>query len=89
MISASSSSSTTVFIYFSGMVSILDEAIGNITDSLKQNGLYDDTVIIFSADVRFRYYTQTTYTCNSLLELVEDHMKSFFLQFNSNSALEL
>lgn len=35
---------------YSGMVSILDEAIGNITDSLKEHGLFEDTVIIFTAD---------------------------------------
>lgn len=35
---------------YCGMVSILDEAIGNITESLKENGLFEDTVIIFSTD---------------------------------------
>ena len=33
------------------MVSALDDAIGNVTQSLKDHGLYDDTLIIFSADV--------------------------------------
>ena len=37
------------------MVSILDEAIGNITESLKENGLFEDTVIIFSTDVSVNF----------------------------------
>lgn len=35
------------------MVSALDEAIGNITDQLRESGLYDDTLIVFTADVSF------------------------------------
>ena len=35
------------------MVSALDEAIGNITDQLRETGLYDDTLIVFTADVSF------------------------------------
>nr|XP_011416314.2 arylsulfatase B-like [Crassostrea gigas] len=35
---------------FSGMVSALDEAIGNITDQLRESGMYDDTLIVFTSD---------------------------------------
>ncbi|XP_041378318.1 arylsulfatase B-like [Gigantopelta aegis] len=35
---------------FSGMVSALDEAVGNVTSALKQNGMLDDTLIFFTAD---------------------------------------
>ncbi|XP_041378156.1 arylsulfatase B-like [Gigantopelta aegis] len=35
---------------FSGMVSALDEAIGNITDSLRLGGMMEDTLIVFTAD---------------------------------------
>lgn len=35
---------------FSGMVTALDEAVGNITESLIQKGLYDNSVIIFTSD---------------------------------------
>ncbi|ESO99974.1 hypothetical protein LOTGIDRAFT_112980 [Lottia gigantea] len=35
---------------FSGMVSALDEGIGNVTAALKQKGIYDDTIILFTAD---------------------------------------
>ena len=35
---------------FSGMVTAMDESIGNITQSLKDNGLYENTIIIFIGD---------------------------------------
>ncbi|KAK6176339.1 hypothetical protein SNE40_014641 [Patella caerulea] len=35
---------------FCGMVTILDEAIGNITQTLKDKGMYEDTLILFTAD---------------------------------------
>ncbi|KAK3105238.1 hypothetical protein FSP39_020441 [Pinctada imbricata] len=35
---------------FSGMVSALDEAIGNITDRIKELGMYEDTLFAFTAD---------------------------------------
>ena len=31
-----------------GMLGCLDEAVGNITQTLKDTGLYDNTIIIFS-----------------------------------------
>ena len=40
-----------LFIICLGMVSALDEAIGNVTAALKQNGMIDDTLIFFTADV--------------------------------------
>jgi hypothetical protein len=36
---------------FTAMVSVLDEAVGNVTDLLQKYGLYDDSLIIFHADV--------------------------------------
>lgn len=35
---------------YCGMVSSLDEAIGNVTQALKDNEMFDDTLIIFTAD---------------------------------------
>ena len=36
---------------FKGMVTALDEAIGRVISSLKKNGLYKNTIIVFSSDV--------------------------------------
>ena len=36
---------------FSAMVSGVDIAIGHIVDHLKQEGLYDNSIILFSSDV--------------------------------------
>jgi hypothetical protein len=38
-----------------GMVSILDESIGNLTRALEHRGMLDDTIIIFMSDVRMNY----------------------------------
>ncbi|XP_065188907.1 arylsulfatase B-like [Sycon ciliatum] len=35
---------------FAGMVSCMDEAIGNVTDLFKELGLWDDTLMVFTAD---------------------------------------
>ena len=37
--------------YFAGMVTAMDDAIGTIVQNLKDNGLYDESIIVFSADV--------------------------------------
>ena len=34
----------------SGMVSALDDAVGNVTSALREKGILDNTIIIFSTD---------------------------------------
>ena len=34
--------------FVSGMVSALDEGIGNITNTFKEKGMWDNTVVIFT-----------------------------------------
>ena len=33
------------------MITALDEAIGNVTQALKENALLDNTLIVFTSDV--------------------------------------
>ena len=40
---------------FSAMVSGLDIAIGQIVKKLKQEGLYENSIILFSSDVRIKF----------------------------------
>ena len=35
---------------YAGMVASLDESVGNITKALKRNGMFDNSVIVFTTD---------------------------------------
>ena len=41
-----------VFTLIVGMVSALDEAVGNIVETYKEAGLWDDTLILFSTGIQ-------------------------------------
>lgn len=49
-------SHSTILFWFVGMIAALDEAIGNITDALYEQGFMDNALIIFTTDVSF-YFT--------------------------------
>ncbi|KAJ8314190.1 hypothetical protein KUTeg_008751, partial [Tegillarca granosa] len=41
---------------FSGMVTAMDDAIGNVINTLKKTGMYNETLIIFTSDVSAKHY---------------------------------
>ena len=51
------------------MVSALDEAIGNITDALKEKGMFENTLILFTADVS----CELNYVCLKLKTFKTSH----------------
>ena len=42
-----------VIFFHLGMVSALDEAVGNITSVLKERGFLDNALIVFTTDVSY------------------------------------
>ena len=65
------------------MVSLMDEAIGNITSALKSHGLYENSLIIFMSDVST--ITSSAYSKSSvqgvkiysLIELIHQSVNSY------------
>ena len=41
------------------MVSAMDEAVGQVVEELKRSGMFDNTIIVFTADVRYPCYIHT------------------------------
>ena len=55
-----------IFCFFSGMVTCMDEAIKNVTETLKEAGMYDDTIIVFSTGTGLVLYVYfSSFTCIS------------------------
>lgn len=64
-------------LFFSpGMVSALDEAVGNITDALRRRGFMNDTLIVFTTDVSGTRLTKFTRDAAFLFlqQLLKDHV---------------
>ena len=58
---------------FSAMVSGLDIAIGQIVKKLKQEGLYENSIILFSSDVRMKFCAERKiYSLSDSLFRMED-----------------
>lgn len=51
-----------MFALYLGMVNAMDRAIGKVVDELKELDLYENTIIIFSSDVRG---TRPTFTIST------------------------
>ncbi|XP_046554732.1 arylsulfatase B-like [Haliotis rubra] len=65
---------------YSGMVSALDEAVGNVTKALNDRGLFENTLILFTTDVSscsisFKLYQQFCKICFFAIHL--EHGVSF------------
>jgi hypothetical protein len=39
-----------------GMVSALDDAVAHVVDALKDSELYNNTIIVFTTDVRMSFF---------------------------------
>ena len=62
---------------YSAMVSGLDIAIGQIVKKLKQEGLYENSIILFSSDVRMKFCAEgKIYSLSDSLFRMEDILQS-------------
>ena len=41
------------FYIYIGMVTAMDDAVGKVVEALKESGAYENTIIVFTSDVRF------------------------------------
>lgn len=76
------------------MVSLLDEAIANLTNSLEKNGLLDNSILVFTSDVIKNFYTKILFffikyfLLNQNGGAILDHQRNFPLRGGKSSVFE-